>query len=174
MELKGASFLYTLAALMVTFAGFAALLLIVRQAAGARLSSLDRFLTRTVVGHLFMMAAGALLPALLNLYEIPEPWVWKASALIFGLPMLALLLTYSRRRIATAGKPPPPLVLATLVWTGSMSLVAMIAYVFGNFELKPAAYITALTINFFTHAFAFVIALEVILGQPTDVARKSR
>lgn len=59
MELKGASYLYTLATLMVTFAGFSALLLIVRQAAGARLSSLDRFLTRTVVGHLFVLTGGA-------------------------------------------------------------------------------------------------------------------
>jgi hypothetical protein len=32
--LKGASFLSTLATLMVTFAGFSALLLIIRQAAG--------------------------------------------------------------------------------------------------------------------------------------------
>jgi hypothetical protein len=52
MELKGASLLYTLATATVTFAGFSALLLIIRQSAGARLSSLDRFLTRTVFGHL--------------------------------------------------------------------------------------------------------------------------
>lgn len=43
MELKGASYLYTLATLMVTFAGFAALLLIIRQGAGAQISALDRF-----------------------------------------------------------------------------------------------------------------------------------
>jgi hypothetical protein len=38
MEVKGAPLLYTLAALMITFAGFSALLLAVRQAAGAKLS----------------------------------------------------------------------------------------------------------------------------------------
>lgn len=174
MELRGAGFLYTLAALTVTFAGFAALLLIVRQAAGAKLSSLDRFLTRTVVGHLFLMAAGALIPPLLGLYDIPEPWIWKASALLFGLPMLALLLTYARRRVAATGKPPPPVIMASLVWTGSVSLLAILVYVFGNFEHQPAAYLTALTVNFFTHAFAFVIALEVILGQPTEATHKNR
>jgi|GEM_PF-6857457 len=34
MEIKGATFLYTLAALMITFAGFSALLFVIRQAAG--------------------------------------------------------------------------------------------------------------------------------------------
>ena len=38
MELKGAVLLYTMAGLMVTFAGFSALLLAIRQAAGGRLS----------------------------------------------------------------------------------------------------------------------------------------
>ena len=32
----------------------------------------------------------------------------KAFALIFGIPMLALLLTYSKRRVAAYGRPAPP------------------------------------------------------------------
>ena len=50
----------------------------------------------------------------------------------------------------------------------------MIVYVFGDFEYKAAVYSTALAINFFTHALAFVIALEVILNQPTDVTQEKR
>jgi hypothetical protein len=41
MEIKGATLLYTLAGLMITFAGFSALLLFIRPAAGAKLSLLD-------------------------------------------------------------------------------------------------------------------------------------
>ena len=37
MEVKGAALLYTLATLAVTFAGFAALLVIIRQSAGSAL-----------------------------------------------------------------------------------------------------------------------------------------
>jgi hypothetical protein len=168
MEFAGANLLYTMATLMVTFAGFSALLLIVRQAAGAGLSSLDRFLTRTVVGHLFVLAAGALLPALLNLYELPEAWIWKSSAVIFGLPYLILLLTFPHRRQAATGRPTPLVVLVTFVGLGSISLIAMIGYVLGGFAHKVAAYASALTVNFFTLAFAFVIALDVILREPTD------
>ena len=172
MEFKGASFLYTLATLMVTFAGFSALLLIVRQTAGASLSSLDRFLTQTTVGHSFILAAGALLPALLDLYEISDAWIWKVSAMMFGLPYLALLLTFPRRRTAATGNPPPRVVLVTFVGLGSVSLIAMIAYMFGNFAHKAGAYATALAFNFFSLAFAFVIALEVILRQSKDGTQK--
>jgi hypothetical protein len=165
MEIKGAALLYTLATLMITFAGFAALLLIVRQSAGATLSALDRFLARTVVGHFFWMAAGALFPPVLGLYDISESWVWKASALMFGIPMLALLLTYQHRRIAATGKSMPPVIQVVFVGLGSLSLVAMIGYIFGNLAHPAAVYVSALTINFLTHAFAFVVALEVILRQ---------
>jgi hypothetical protein len=41
-EVKGATLLYTLAGLMITFAGFSALLLAVRPAAGAGLSLLGK------------------------------------------------------------------------------------------------------------------------------------
>jgi hypothetical protein len=174
MEIRGATFLYTLATLMVTFAGFSALLLIIRQVAGAQLSSLDRFLARTTIGHLMLLAAAALLPSLLQLYEIPEARIWKISALTFGLPMLALLLTFSRRRIRATGVPPPLIIKITFIGLSSASIVAMIAYVVANFAHKAAAYISALTINFFSLALAFVIALEVVLHQPTGPAQKDR
>lgn len=168
MDSPGATFLYALATLMVTFAGFSALLVMIRQAAGAQLSPLDRFLTRTVVGNVIVLTGGALLPPLLQLYGVPDPWVWKASALVFGLAYLAILLTFPRRRLAVTGHKPPPLVRATFIWLGSASIVVMIVYVLGDFGHSGAAYITALTLNFFTLALAFVIALEVILSQPIE------
>ncbi|HEX4192408.1 MAG TPA: hypothetical protein VHY80_04890 [Stellaceae bacterium] len=168
MELPGAAFLYTLATLMVTFAGFSALLLMIRQAAGAQLSPLDRFLTRTVVGNLFVLTAGALLPPLLALYGLADVWIWRASAILFGLPYLAILVTFPHRRRAATGHPTPPFVKATFIGLGAASLLAMIAYVFTDFGHSGAAYITALMLNFLTLALAFVIALEVILAQPVD------
>jgi len=46
----------------------------------------------------------------------------------------------------------------------------MIGFVFAKSEHAAAAYIAALTVNFFTLAFAFVIALDVILMAQTEVA----
>src|SRR5450631_4560630 len=104
MEVKGAAVLYTLAGLMTTFAGFSALLLSVRQAAGARLSLLDRYLAKTVMTYIFVLTAGALLPALFALYDIQEKWIWRGSAVLFALPMLSLQVTYPRRRRRVAGE----------------------------------------------------------------------
>ena len=76
MEVKGTTLLCTLAGLMITFAGFSALLLFVRPAAGAKLSLLDRYLAKTVMTYVFVLTAGAILPVLLGLYEIQERWIW--------------------------------------------------------------------------------------------------
>lgn len=170
MEVQGAAFLYTLTTLSVTFAGFAALLLILRQAAGGSLNALDRFLARTVVGHLFMIMGGALLPPMLALFGLPMTWVWRISGLVFGLPMLALLLTYQKRRVAATGKAAPWLIVAVFVIAGPLSIVAMLVYVFAGFAHPAGAYAATLGFNFLLHAFAFVIALDVIFRQSGEGA----
>jgi hypothetical protein len=170
MELKSATLLYALAGLMITFAGFSALLLAVRPAAGARLSLLDRYLAKTVMTYIFVLTAGALLPSLLALYGIREEWIWRGSAVFFGIPMLSLQVTYPRRRRKTVGQGPPPAIFAVLVVLGSAVTLAMLGYVLAGFQYSAAAYITALTIDFFTVIFGYLVALDVIMQQPMDVS----
>jgi hypothetical protein len=172
MEVKGATLLYTLAGLMITFAGFSALLLTLRPAAGARLSLLDRYLAKTVMTHIFVLAAAALLPALFALYGIEETWIWRACGVLFALPMLSLQVTYPRRRRKVIGKGPPPAIFAVFVVLGSAATLAMLVYVLEGLQYIAAAYITALTIDFFTVVFGFVVALDVILQQPMEVSER--
>jgi hypothetical protein len=169
MEIRGANFLYTLAGLMITFAGFSALLLTVRAATGAKLSLLDRYLAKTVMTHIFVLAAAALLPALLGLYDVQEPWIWRVSAVLFAVPMLSLQVTYPYRRRKVIGKAVPRAILAVFVIVGAVVTVAMLGCILSGFQYSAAAYITALTVDFFTVAFAFLVALEVILQQATEV-----
>ena len=172
MEFKGAGLLYTLAGLMITFAGFSALLLSVRPAAGAKLSLLDRYLAKTVMSYIFVLTAGALLPALLALYDIQEKWIWRGSAVLFALLMLSLQVTYPRRRRKVVGNGPPPAIFAVFVVVGAAVTLAMLGYVLVGLPYSGAAYITALTIDFFTVVFAFVIALDVIMQQPMEVSEQ--
>jgi hypothetical protein len=172
MEVKAETFLYTLAGLMITFAGFSALLLALRPAAGARLSLLDRYLAKTVMTHIFVLTAAALLPALFALYDLPEKWIWRGSAVLFALPMLYLQVTYPRRRRQVVGNGPPLAVFAVLVVFGSAVTLAMLGYVLDGLPHSAAAYITALTIDFFTVVFGFVIALDVIMQQPMEVSER--
>jgi hypothetical protein len=172
MEVKGATLLYTLAGLMITFAGFSALLLGLRQAAGARLSLLDRYLAKTVMTYIFVLMAAALMPELFALYDIQEKWIWRVSSVLFALPMLSLQVTYPHRRRKAVGKGPPPAIFAVLVVLGSAVTVAMLGYVLADLQYSAAAYITALTIDFFTVIFGFVTALDVIMEQPTEVSER--
>jgi hypothetical protein len=71
------------------------------------------------------------------------------------------------------GKGPPPAIFAVLVILGSATTLAMLGYVLGGLHYSAAAYITGLTIDFFTVIFGFVVALDVIMQQPTDVSERS-
>src|SRR5271154_5270158 len=134
MEFKGATLLYALAGLMITFAGFSVLLLPLRPAAGARLSLLDRYLAKTVMTYIFVLTAAALLPALLALYDIQEKWIWRGSAVLFALPMLSLQVTYPRRRRRVVSEGPPPAIFAVFVVLGSAVTLAMLGYVLAGLQ----------------------------------------
>jgi hypothetical protein len=168
MEIKGAALLYTLAGLMITFAGFSSLLLVLRQAAGAKVSMLDRYLARTVMTYVFVLAAAALLPALFALYDIREDWIWRGSGVLFALPMLSLQVTYPQRRRKVVGKGPPPAIFAIFVVLGSVVTLATLAGVLAGRQYAAAAYITGLTVDFFTVIFGFLSALDIIMLQPVD------
>jgi hypothetical protein len=172
MEVKGATLLYTLAALMITFAGFSALLLTLRPAAGAKWSLLDKYLARTVMTYIFVLTAGALLPALIALYDTQETWLWRVSAVLFGLPMLYLQVSYPRRRRKVIGTGAPPAIFAVFVVLGAAVTLTMLGYILGGFQYSAAVYITALTIDFFTVIFGFTIALDMIMQQPLEVAER--
>ena len=167
MEVEHAGLLYTLATLMITFAGFSTLLLSVRPATGAKLSLLDRFIAKTVMTHIFVLAAAALLPALFALFDTPETWIWRGSVVLFALPMLCLQVSYPYRRRKLLGKWPPFPILAVFVVFGAAVTLATLGYVLAGMQYSAAAYITGLTIDFFTVVFSFVVALDVIMQQPT-------
>ncbi|HEY4126678.1 MAG TPA: hypothetical protein VGN70_01380 [Gammaproteobacteria bacterium] len=172
MELTGATLLYTLATLMITFAGFSALLYVIRQAAGAKVSLLDRYIARTVMTYTFVLAAAALLPALLALFDVQETWIWRISGVVFALPMLALQVSYPARRRKAVGTLPPPAILAIFVVFGSAVTLAMLVYILVAVQYSAAVYMSALTIDFFTVVFGFVNALDIIMQQPTEASEK--
>jgi hypothetical protein len=169
MEIKGAVLLYTLTTLMITFAGFSALLFVIRQAAGAKLSLLDRFIVRNIMTYVFVLTAAALLPAILALYGIQEEWIWRISGVLFALPMLSLQVTYPARRRKVVGESPPPVIFAVFVALGSAVTLAMLVYLVLDVRYGAAVYITALTIDFI---YGFVNALDIIMQQPMEASER--
>ena len=116
--------------------------------------------------YIFVLTAGALLPALLALYDIQEKWIWRGAGVLFAIPMLSLQVTYPRRRRQVVGKGPPPAIFAVFVVVGSAVTLAMLGYVLAGLPYSAAAYITALTIDFVTVVLGVVIALDIVMQQP--------
>jgi hypothetical protein len=120
--------------------------------------------------YIFVLTAGALLPAILALYDPQERLIWRTSSVIFALPMLSLQVTYPMRRRKVVGHWPPPAIFAVFVVLGSAVTLTMLVYDSIDSRYSAAAYITGLTVDFFTVVFGFVNALDIIMQQPLEGA----
>ena len=94
MELPGSSYLYALATISITFAGFAAMIVILRQIISGALANYDLYFIRTVLMRSFIVVACALLPPMLaSLIEVP-PDMWVYAHIGFQtLTAIFLILT---------------------------------------------------------------------------------
>src|SRR5262245_28752074 len=98
MELPGTAYLYTLATLAMTFAGFCAIVIVLRQTTGYDISGFHLVLTRLYLESGLFSAAFCMLPPLLALCGLSETTVWRVSS-----AMIAPLLGYAgpRARVLT-------------------------------------------------------------------------
>jgi hypothetical protein len=107
MELPGSSNLYTLATISITYAGFASLVVIFRQILGGGISSYEVFFIRAVLARSFMVAACAMLPPLLALFNLPHSTIWRVSSLIAAFLQGLFVFTWRARRRAVTDRPIP-------------------------------------------------------------------
>jgi hypothetical protein len=172
MDLPGTAYLYTLAALSVTFVGFSALVVVLRQSFGGEMSRLDILITRIFIQLGFIVVAGAMLPPLLFLFQWPESTIWRAASLVPALPSFLFAVTYPSRRFAATG-----MVTPFIVWIDILILLIASAVLFCNalglgFHPAPGPFAAGLTIILFLAGFAFLQAMNTIL--PQHLKRKGR
>jgi len=115
VELAGSGYLYTLAVVATTFAGFAVITMIFHQVYGGHVTKLDSFVARTFTQVGFLATLGALLPPLVAQFELTPATVWRAASA--GLAALLGLwsLSFPHRRHKAATTPIPPLVWSVVV-----------------------------------------------------------
>ena len=88
MELPGSAYLYTVAALSMTFAGFCAIVIVLRQTVGRELSGFHIVLMRLYIESGLWAAAFAMLAPLLALFGLSHETVWRTSSAIIGVVMI--------------------------------------------------------------------------------------
>jgi hypothetical protein len=168
MELPGASYLYALATISVTFVGFSALLLVFRQTIGGKMTSYDSYFTLSFMQAGFIVTAGGLLPQLLAFFEMSHTTVWREASVIMAIPILLFVATTpGRRRAAT--KEPVPIYVGLLLLLQFLSGACLLLNALG-WPQPPnlALFALALTVMLFTTGIAYLIALARALRDNRD------
>jgi hypothetical protein len=179
MEMSAGSYLLTLATLAVTFVGFSALVIILRQTIGGEMSRLDVLTTRIFIQLGFIVAAGAMIPALLSLFQLPSTTLWRASSAAAAVPSFLFAVTYPWRRRKASGVGTP-----IAIWIDVLILLFAVGVLGCNasglgFEPSAGPFAGALTAILFLSGWAYLQALNTLLRPhisrlgPTTSALKS-
>jgi hypothetical protein len=156
-------YLFTLATVSITFAGFAALTVILRQMLGSRLTEFDIFFVRTVLIRGFVVAGCALLPVLLALLELPNINIWRTSSLITAIVQGVFLGTWARRRRKATSVPVSKWSLANHIgqWVTAIYLLATATGIF--LRATAGTFAAGLTAFMLFGFVAYLIAIQVLL-----------
>ena len=120
MEASG--YLYTIAAVGMSFAALSVLTMVLRQILGGQMTKFDTFVARTWVQLGFMVTFGSILPPLLELFEVSALVVWRISSGLMAIILGWWALTFPRRRYATNSTRLP---IPVIIFTAAMDLVAL-------------------------------------------------
>jgi len=170
VELPGASYLYTLATVSITFVGFSAFFVLVRQALGRTMSQYDILLTKNFLQLGFIVTFCSLLAPLLSLLELRQAYIWRIASMISAVPLLLVALTYPRRRFAAIKGPIPKDVLCFIA-TIFVSGLILLANAFGWPQAPGVGlYVCGLTIVLSISFLAFLLGLDAVLEQPKRIS----
>ena len=91
MDLPGASYFYTLAQIGITFSGFAALLMALRQMRGSDLTKFQLWVTRAYVQSGLVTAMNAMLSPLLYGLGLSVDMTWQVASALVAVQSLVLI-----------------------------------------------------------------------------------
>ncbi len=165
MELPEAGYLYALATISITYAGFAALAIVLRQTTGGKPSSLDTFFIRNVLVRSFMIAGFSMLLPLLAMFKLPQSTIWRASGTVAAiLQCLFILIWYLRRRTVT-DRPLPRLSFANVIFQLLTALFLLLNAAGIVFESGAGPFSAGVTAFMLSAAIAYMIALRTLLEE---------
>jgi hypothetical protein len=165
MELPGTAYLFTMALLAMTFIGFSAIVMLLRQTLHGKLSRLDLMIAQSYMEFGLMISLGAMLPPLLASWELSPPIIWRVSSGLLAACVLVFAFTYPERRRRASHEPTPLYVKINL------SIVYFIGFTFliiasgALHELSGAVFLTDITIFLAFAVNAWLRVLHLFLAQ---------
>jgi hypothetical protein len=170
MELPGSAYLYTLASLSMTFAGFCAIVIVLRQTTGKDISGFHVVLTRLYLESGLFSAAFCMLPPLLALCGLSATSVWRVSSAIIVIVLLCYGAAYPMRRKAYVTGQVPRTRWVPIAALSTFVIAALIGNAVG-FPFAPAIgpVAVAATWTLGCGAMIFVLALNALWNDPVDL-----
>lgn len=161
MEFSGSTYLFNLAMIAITFAGFTAIFMMLRQARGGSLTKYDLFVTQNYMMVSFLIVFGALLPSLLAGFREIDTTLWQVASGSVAVLLVAFVFTFPYRRRRATRLPRPP-----VIWIQELVFLLATAILMINaFSLLRTAdfplYAVGMTLVLFGLFYSFLIALGV-------------
>ncbi len=162
MEVTGAAYLYTIAEIGITFIGFSAIVMMLRQTSGQSLQRFDILIAHVYMEFGLIVSVGSLLPPLFSFWGLGPQMVWRVSSVLVGASLLLFSLTYPPRRRKA--------IRESLPWYTKINIavIVLLGVVFvGNAggivqEQMPAVYLSALTVFMTFTVASWLRALSII------------
>jgi hypothetical protein len=165
MELPGTSYLYTMAVLGMTFIGFSAIVMQLRQTMGRKLRTFDALFAHVYMEFSLIITVGSMLPPLLVFWELAPAIVWRVSSGLVGLPLVVFGLTYPRRRRVAWDEPTPSYVRLNVSCVMLIGLTLLLNATGVLRERSDAMFLTALTVFLVFAVGTWLQTLNLIFGQ---------
>jgi hypothetical protein len=156
MELPGSGYLFNLAMLAITFVGFTAIVVVLRQSAGGKLLPIDTVVARLFMVWGFTVTYAAMLPVLLAAYDLKPASVWQISNLVSGAFLLVVNASYPFLRRRATGEATPVHVQLHVAFALATGLVLVLNALEPFPRAVPAIYLSAITVYLVHASFAFV------------------
>jgi len=156
MELPGSGYLFTLAVLAITFVGFTAIVVILRQSAGGKFLPIDAVVARLFMVWGFTVTYAAMLPIVLAAYDLTPAAVWQMSSIVSGAFLLVANASYPFLRRRATGEATPMHVQLHVIFALLTGLVLLLNALEPFPRAAPAIYLSATTVYLVHASFAFV------------------
>jgi hypothetical protein len=161
MDLPGEGYSYALATLSMTFAGFSAIVIVLRQTLGRPLSPFHLLVTRLYIESGFWAAAFGMLPPLLALCGLPAAAAWRVSSAVVALVLIAYGATYPMRRRRITQDALPSRRWIAIAGVSVAVIAALACNVIGfPYRPNPGPIAVAATWTLACGAIVFLLALE--------------
>jgi hypothetical protein len=164
MELQHEAFFLNLSLLAVTFAVISALVMLIRQTMGGKLSSFDVYLITAYISFGFAQVIIGVLPGLIAIYGLSERLTWTISGLLAAIVLGSVLAAVvAQRRKASAA----PISISV---KAAFAVHALAACLFLIVAVTPAwlgagLYATGLTLSLAAVMWSFVRRIASLFGE---------